>query len=191
MVEKLRESYPALVEEVIPGKFSVGTLHRVLQRLLREQVPIRDMVTILETMADASETTKDAEALTEYVRRALSNVIGETFLGDDGQIRGITLGARLEASLMSLFSPRQGGGGMPSMMDPDSLSGLLTELETLTRAYSDDGRPVPIITPPGLRIGVRRLIEPVLPNVSVVSLAELPSHVNLRSVATWELKNAA
>ena len=190
MLEKLRDSYPALVDEVVPAKFSVGTLHRVLQRLLREQVPIRDMITILETMADATEVTKDPEALTEHVRRALSNVIGESFVGEDGQIRGITLGPRLEASLMSLFSPR-GGAGSPHMMDPDNLSRLLGELETLTRAWSDDGRPVPIITPPGLRIGVRRLIEPVLPNVAVVSLAELPSHVNLRSVATWELKNAA
>ncbi len=190
MLDKLKASYPALVEEVVPAKFSVGTLHRVLQRLLKEQVPIRDMITILETMADAADQTKDPEALTEHVRQALSNVIGESFLGEDGQIRGITLGPRLEASLMSLFSPR-GGAGTPQIMDPDALSRLLNELDTLTRAYGEDGRPVPIITPPGLRIGVRRLIEPVLPNVAVVSLAELPSHVNLRSVATWELKNAA
>jgi flagellar biosynthesis protein FlhA len=118
-------------------------------------------------------------------------VIGETFMAEDGQIRGITLGPRLEAGLMSLFSPRAGGTGMPAMMDPDALTGLLGELDTLARAYAGDGRPVPIITPPGLRVGVRRLIEPVLPHVPVISLAELPPHVNLKSVATWEMKQNA
>ena len=77
------------------------------------------------------------------------------------------------------------------MMDPDMLTGLLGRLDDLCRAYADDGRPVPVITPPGLRIGVRRLIEPVLPNVPVISLAELPAQANLRNVATWEMQNAA
>ncbi len=125
------------------------------------------------------------------MRRSLANVIGETFLGEDGQIRGITLGARLEAGLMNLFSPRAGAGTAPSMLDPDALTGLLGELDTLARAHGGDGRPVPIITPPGLRVGVRRLIEPVLPHVPVISLAELPPHVNLKSVATWEMKQHA
>jgi flagellar biosynthesis protein FlhA len=191
MLDTLKESYPALVDEVVPGKVSLGTLHRVLQRLLKEQVPIRDMVTILETMADASDTAKDPETLTEHVRRALANVIGESFLGPDGQIRGITLGGQLEAGLMGLFSPRAGAQSASAMMDPDVLTKLLSELDTLTRAHAMDGRPVPIITPPGLRIGVRRLIEPVLPNVPVISLAELPPHVNLKSVATWEMKRNA
>ena len=91
---------------------------------------------------------------------------------------------------MSLFSPRANKGGAP-MLDPDTLTGLLGQLDGIARGYADDGRATPLITPPGLRIGVRRLIEPVLPHIPVVSLAELPPQVNLRSIATWELDNAA
>jgi flagellar biosynthesis protein FlhA len=190
MLDTLKESYPALVEEVVPHRVSLGTLHRVLQRLLKERVPIRDVVTILETLADAAETTKDPEALTEHVRRALGHVIAERHVGRDGTIQAITLGPKLEAALMGLFSPR--ANRAPSeMMDPDTLTGLLGRLDDLTRVYSDEGRPVPVIAPPGLRVGVRRLIEPVLPNVPVISLAELPPQANLKTVATWEVLHAA
>jgi flagellar biosynthesis protein FlhA len=190
MVDTLKESYPALVEEVIPNKVPLGVLHRVLQRLLKERVPIRDLVTILETLADVSEQTKDPEALTEHVRRSLSHVLLELYQDDAGAVRGITIGPRLEAALMSLFSPRSSDGG-EGMLDPDRLTGLLARLDEMTRSAAEEGRPIPIITPPGLRVGVRRLIEPVLPTVPVVSLGELPSHVNLQSVGTWELDHAA
>lgn len=189
MVDTLKETYPALVEEVVPGKIPLGVMHRVLQRLLKERVPIRDLVTILETLADQADGTKDPEALTEHVRRALSNVIGELYQDDHGEVRGITVGPKLEASLMALFSPRQ-GQGLPSVMNPDTLTELLARLDALARSHTGEGRPVPLITPPGMRVGIRRLIEPVLPSVPVVSLAELPPQVTLRRVATWELNDA-
>ncbi|MEO7362669.1 MAG: flagellar biosynthesis protein FlhA, partial [Gemmatimonadaceae bacterium] len=79
MVETLKKTHPALVEEIIPGKVSLSVLHRVLQRLLRERVPIRDLVTILEALGDGADSTKDPEALTEFVRKALTNVIARMF----------------------------------------------------------------------------------------------------------------
>ncbi len=91
---------------------------------------------------------------------------------------------------MGLFSPRGGAAGQ-AMMNPDTLTGLLSQLDKLSRSHAEDGRSLPVVTPPGLRVGVRRLIEPVLPNVPVVSLAELPSQVSLRSIATWEMEDAA
>lgn len=190
MIDALRESYPALVEEVVPNLVPLGILHRVLQRLLQERVPIRDMVTVLETLADVAEQTKDPEVLTEHVRRSLSNAIGDRFIGPDGAIRGITIGPTLEAALMSLFSPRA-NRSPDDLVDPDMLTALLGRLDDLTRAYSEEGRPIPVITPPGLRVGIRRLIEPVLPNVPVISLAELPPQANLQSVAIWEMNHAA
>jgi flagellar biosynthesis protein FlhA len=190
MLDTLKESYPALVEEVVPGKVPLGVLHRVLQRLLKERIPIRDLVTILETLADASDQTKDPEALTEHVRRALANVIVEIFQNADGSVRCITVGPGLEAALISLFSPRS-TKGISTMLDPDTLTGLLGQLDRLARGQGDDSRSIPLVTPPGLRVGVRRLIEPVLPNIPVVSLAELPPQVNLQSIATWELDHAA
>src|SRR5205085_1008846 len=97
---------PALVEDVIPNKVSLGTVHRVLQRLLKERVPIRDLVTILEALADGAEQTKDPEALTEHARRSLANSIARLHMDDQGIVRGIAVGPRLEMALTNLFSPR-------------------------------------------------------------------------------------
>ncbi len=190
MIEALKKSHPALVEEIIPARITLGTLHRVLQRLLRERVPIRDLVSILESLGDAAEQTKDPEQLTEVVRRSLSNPISRLFIDMTGSVRGVTLGPRLEAALTGLFSPRSTQQGM-SLLNPDTLASLLRDLNGIATTHAVEGRPLPLITPPTLRVGVRRLIEPVLPNVPVVSLAELPASVNLTSVATWELPYAA
>ncbi len=91
---------------------------------------------------------------------------------------------------MALFVPRADQPAQ-SVLDPDTLTDLLGRLDDLTQAYAEDGQPPPVITPPGLRVGIRRLIEPVLPNVPVISLAELPPQASLRSLATWEMLNAA
>jgi len=189
MLDTLKGTHPALVEEVVPARVPAGVLHRVLQRLLRERIPIRDLVTILETLADASERTKEPEALTEQVRRALAHVIGELFQDETGEVRALTLGPRLEADLMGLFSPRAGQGA-PGLMEPDAMAGLLGELDRLHRTHAGE-RPLPLIVPPGLRVGVRRLIEPVLPSIPVISLAELPPRVGLRTVAVWEMNGHA
>lgn len=190
MVETLKKTHPALVEDIVPAKISLGTLHRVLQRLLRERIPIRDLVTILEALGDAADTTKDPEALTEQVRRSLCNVIARLYAEPDASVRGITVGPRLEQALTGLFSPRTAQPGLP-LLNPDALARLLRELNDMSSAYSSEGRPVPLVTPASLRVGVRRLIEPVLPSVPVISLAELPAVVNLHSVGMWELANAA
>ncbi len=190
MVETLKKTHPALIEDIIPNKVSLGMLHRVLQRLLRERVPIRDLVTVLEALGDTADTTKDPEQLTEHVRRSLGNVIAHQYMDESGTVRGITLGARLEASLMGLFSPRATHPGT-AMLTPDTLAGLLRELNTLAAAGAADGRSVPLVVPPGLRVGIRRLIEPVMPALPVVSLAELPATVQLTSVGHWEMKHAA
>jgi flagellar biosynthesis protein FlhA len=186
-VETLKKSHPALVEDIIPGKVSLSTLHRVLQRLLRERVPIRDLVTILEALGDGAEQSKDPEALTEGVRRSLTNVIARLYADQTGVVRGITIGARLESALVGLFSPRAMAGASAPLLTPDSLAGLLRDLNQLATMYAADGRPLPLITPPSLRVGVRRLIEPVLPSLPIISLAELPAAITLSSVATWEM----
>jgi flagellar biosynthesis protein FlhA len=189
MVETLKKTHPALVEEVVPNKLSLGTLHRVLQRLLKERVPIRDLVTILEALGDAADSTKDPEHLTEFARRALANVIARLYADAAGAVRGITVGPRLEQALAGLFSPRGAPGGQAAMglLTPDGLAALLRDLNDLSTGHSLDGRPLPLIVPPSLRVGVRRLIEPVLPALPVVSLAELPPQVTLQSAGLWEM----
>jgi flagellar biosynthesis protein FlhA len=189
MVEMLKQTHPALVEDLVPGKVSLGLLHRVLQRLLRERLPIRDLVTILEAVGDGVEQTKDAEVLTELVRRSMANVIARLYADESGAVRGIALGPRLEAAMLALFSPRTATpGGVP--LTPDSLAALLRDLNLLATTHAVEGRMPPLITPPSLRTGIRRLVEPVLNALPIVSLAELPPAVKLNSVATWELPYA-
>ena len=189
MLDSLKKTHGALVDDLIPTRLSLATLHRVLQRLLRERVPIRDLVSILEALGDAADQTKEVEPLTEHVRRSLMNSIARQY-AIGGSIAGITLGASLEASLMGLFSPRSVAASNLPTLTPDSLGAALGHLSTLATANSTEGRLPPLIVPPSLRVGVRRLVEPVLPALPVLSLAELPPSLKLNALATWDLKNA-
>ncbi|NOT08721.1 MAG: FHIPEP family type III secretion protein, partial [Gemmatimonadales bacterium] len=189
LLDALRETHPALVDDLVPGKLPLGTVHRVLQRLLREGVPTRDLATILEVLSDAAESTKDAEALTEQVRRSLGPVIAQLYADHDGTVRGITIGPRLEAALMQFFTPRPTLQSSPTL-DPEQLTGLLRGLTELAAARPE-GRVRPLISPPALRVGIRRLIEPLLPELPVVSLGELPPQTALLSSALWEIPRAA
>ncbi|NNF06043.1 MAG: flagellar biosynthesis protein FlhA, partial [Candidatus Eisenbacteria bacterium] len=185
LLDGLKESHPSLVEDVVPNKVSLGVLHRVLQRLIREGIPIRDLVSILESVTDASEQTSDPELLTEHVRRSLSMAIAQ-MLGDaNGVVRAIAVGPKLEVALMQTFSPGQGETGL----EPNSLARALEALSAILGGHRHDGPPIPIITPPSLRIGIRRLIEPSFPRQPVVSLAELPPQTPVETISLWEIPN--
>ncbi len=188
ILDGLKETHPALVEDVIPNKVSLGLLHRVLQRLLREGIPVRDLVTILESLSDAAETSKDPEVLTEHVRRALSLVIAQILGGGVNPIRAIAVGPRLEVGLMQLFSPR--GHDPQRMLEPEQLSNAIDSLTRIVdRNRGDDG--VVLVTPPALRVGIRRIIESALPRLPVISLAEMPATTPIQTVSIWEVPNAA
>jgi len=190
LLDALRVRNAALVDELVPGKLSLGVVHRVLQRLLREGVPVRDLVSILETLSDAADQTKDVEILTEHARHSLSRVIARAHQDADGTVRGVTMGPRLEGALLTLFSPRAPRAGAETMA-PDDLTSVLQSLNNVMRVNQREGGFPPLITPPTLRVGVRRLVEPVMPQVDVISLGELPPDVHIQSIATWELPRAA
>ena len=188
MLDELKETHPALVEDVVPNKLSLGVVHRVLQRLLREGLPIRDLVSILEALSDAAEQTKDPEVLTEHVRRTLSTVIVQMLGGGEAPIRAITVGPRLEVGLMQLFSPRSREG--QRTLDPEELTSALHSLHRIVESARRDGQMPPLVTPPGLRVGIRRLVEPILPRLPVISLGELPAQTPIQNISTWELTRA-
>jgi flagellar biosynthesis protein FlhA len=191
LLDALKEHAPTLVDDLVPGKLPLGTVHRVLQRLLREGIPVRDLGSILESLADASDITKDAEQLTEHVRRNLSTVIAQLYDDGDGAVRGFTVGPRLEGTLMALFGPRKGAGAEGAGPDPEQLTNALRSLNGLVQKYNAGGGRYPLIAPAHLRVGIRRLVEPVMPDLAVVSLAELPPQMPIQSLGTWELTNAA
>jgi flagellar biosynthesis protein FlhA len=189
LLDALRETHPALVDDVVPHKLGLGAVHRVLQRLLREGVPVRDLVTILEALSDAADSTKDPEVLVEHVRRALAGVIVAMLGGPEHPVRALTVGPRLEVALMQLFSPRPRDGARAP--DPEDLTAALQSLVRLANDWRRDGQLPPLVTPPGLRVGIRRLVEPVLPRLPIVSLGELPTQTPIQNLATWELSRAA
>ncbi len=189
MLDGLKETHPALVDDVVPGKLSLGVVHRVLQRLLKEGLSVRDLATVLEVLSDASETTKDPEQLTEHVRRAFSAVIAQMLGGEGQTLRAITIGPRLEVALMQLFSPRSRENAR--MLEPEELTRALHSLNQIATESMVDGQYPPLVTPPGLRLGVRRLVEPILPRLPVISLGELPTQTPIQTLRTWELSHAA
>jgi flagellar biosynthesis protein FlhA len=173
----------------VPGKLSVGVVQRVMQRLLREGLPVRDLVTVLEALSDAADQTKDPEVLTEHVRRALASVIAQLLGAAEGPVRAITVGPRLEVALMQWFGPRRGEAA--PVLDPNLLTRALQSLSEIASRAQRDGQVPPLVTPPGLRVGIRRLVEPVLPRLPVVALTELPPQTPILTLETWELSHAA
>ena len=123
------------------------------------------------------------------MRRALSDAIARAYLDENGVLPAITLGARLEGQLGALLAPRQGQPA-PSLT-PESVSQLIRDLEHLASSRAIDGRVPPLVVPSALRLGIRNVLEPVLPHQPVISLAELPPNVQLSAIATWEVARAA
>ncbi len=170
ILNSISKNYPRLVDELIPAHLTLGGVQRVLQNLLKERVPINDMVTILDTLLDYSPQTKDIEVLTEYVRQALSRFITKSFT-QEGYIHAFTLDPRWELKLKEAMD----SGGHIS---PDDLGKLFRAIENAVSSVverSKNIQPV-IICSPFVRRFLRKLIERVIPSLVILSTAEiLPS----------------
>lgn len=190
LLDGLKETHPSLVEDTVPAKVPLGTVHRVLQRLVREGIPIRDLVTVLEALSDASDHTKDPDVLAEHARRSLSLVIAQMLRGNGDVVRAVAVGSKLEVALMQTFGPSRGDGSRRGL-EPGELTEALESLGRILNSVRRDGSLPPLITPPALRVGIRRLLEPSLPRLAVISLAELPPQTPIQTISVWELPNEA
>lgn len=179
IIDSVKEKYSAVVEELIPDLMTVGEVQKVLQNLLKEKVSIKDMVTILESLADNSRTTKDIELLTEYVRFALARSICNPLIDDSRVIKVMTLDPSIEEIISSNIQKSM-QGSFPAV-DPDTTGKLLNSIKsTLDKIYFYEGQPV-ILVSPKIRPAFRRLIEMVFPNLNVLSLNEIPNDVEIRT----------
>lgn len=179
LTDNIRENYPALVEELIPKLMSIGEIQKVLSNLLKEGVSIRDMVTILETLADYAPVTKDPDMLTEYVRQSLKRSITKKFIFD-GRAKVITLDAGLEQLIMD--SVQQSEYGAYLSIDPNQAQRILNNLLKEVKKLTDLGEQPIILASPVVRLYFKRLTEQVSPGLVVLSYNELDPSVEVQSV---------
>ncbi|AOR22943.1 flagellar biosynthesis protein FlhA [Clostridium taeniosporum] len=179
IIDNLRDKYSAVIEELIPDLLTIGELQKVLQNLLREKVPIKDMVTIMESLADNSRNTRDIEVLTEYVRFALSRTICNQIINEDRAITVVTLDPSVEGTVGSSIQKTM-QGSFPTV-DPDTTTRLLGSIKNiLETTYFNNNQPV-ILVSPNIRAVFRKLIEMVFPHVMVISLNEVPNDIEINS----------
>jgi flagellar biosynthesis protein FlhA len=181
MLDTLAQSSPKLVEELVPKVVSVGEVQRVLRQLLRERVAIRDLVTILESLADVAAVTKEADAVTEAVRSAMGRTICRPYQNDRGELSVIGVAPSLEERLMSsLVRTEQGAVLAVDPQQAQSIAGRIAR--ALEQAVA---QPV-LLCSPALRPHLYRMFSRVLPHLGVLSHAEVPPHIPVVPVATLD-----
>ena len=181
LIDNLARTYPKLVEELVPHVLSLGTVMRVLQNLLREGVSIRDLRSILETLADYAAMTQDTDILTEYVRHALSRSISAAHVQSDGTMPVITLDRTVEESIQTAIQHRERGSYLA--LDPKTAQKILENLNNLITSLAGGQLPALLVLPQ-IRPHVRRLIERYFPNLAVLSHNEITSQVRIQSIGT-------
>jgi flagellar biosynthesis protein FlhA len=179
LIDKVGQSSPKLIEELIPKLVGVGDVQRVLRQLLRERVPVKDLTTILEAIADAAGVSKDPDVLTEAVRSALGRTICRTYQSDAGDLPVIALSTPLEEELVGSLTRTDRGTVMA--VDPNKAQSLASRLAEILAA--EVAQPVLLCTP-ALRPHLWRLFARALPHVAVLSHSELPPQVRVVSVAS-------
>lgn len=180
IVDYIKEQNSAVVDELIPELISLGDLQRVLANLLKEQVSIRDMVTILETLADYSKLTKDIDVLTEYVRQALKRQISKQYSGDKQTMSVLTLDPGLEEKLRESIQHSEFGSYLA--LDPDIAQPMIDRLSRQYEELSQRGITPIVICAPILRIYFKRLIERFISNLIVLSYNEIDSNINVEVI---------
>lgn len=187
LLDSMNESQPKLVEELVPKLMSLGEVQRVLQQLLREQVSIRDLASILEVLVEAAQQSKQLVHLVESVRQSLGRALIHPLLDSEGGLRVLVIDQALEANLVATFDPQAG----PLLSDGTPRSGghgehlrrLLDSVKRLTGGGSTMALPVLLCSSPA-RYHVRRWLEPFVPKVTVLAPVEIPPEIRVRSVGT-------
>jgi flagellar biosynthesis protein FlhA len=179
LLDHLKESYPTLVDELVPKQLSIGEVQKVLANLLKEGVPIRDLVTIIETLADYSQLTRDTDLLTEYVRQSLSRMISRRFI-PDMIAKVITLDQSVEERIMN--SVQQTEQGSLLSLDPSITQRIIESLSKQLKRFAGTGEQPVVLASPVVRLYFKRLTEHMLPGLVVLSYNELDTPVEVQSV---------
>ncbi|MGA7286714.1 MAG: flagellar biosynthesis protein FlhA [Terriglobales bacterium] len=182
LLDRLSDSHPKLAEELVPKVLSLGEVQKVLQQLLREQVSIRDLSTILETLLDISASSKHPVLMVEAARQALGRALVRPLLSDDGSLRVLTLDHNIEDELSRAFTP-QAPPATATGLQPSFVRRILDGLRQLAGDQVAQTAPILLCATPA-RFHLRRLLEPFLPKVIVLSPLEIPPMVSVQSLGT-------
>jgi flagellar biosynthesis protein FlhA len=185
LLDNFAKKYPKVVGELVPNLLPLGVVQKVLKNLVKGEVPIRDLLTILETMADNAQATKDPDVLTEYVRQALARTISDQHISDDGTLALMTLDSKLENALTESI---QVEGNVAYMdVDPESAQKLIASLESASGKFQNMGlRPI-LLTNPMIRGHLMRFVDKFLPNWVFLSHNEIDAKAKIYSLGVLEL----
>lgn len=179
LIDAVKQNNPAVVEELVPNLVSLGDIQKVLANLLRERVSIRDMVTILETLADYAPVTKDTEVLSEYVRHALARQISKQYVYNNA-LACLTVDPDLENTINSAVQRTEQGSYVA--LDPQTMHAVINSLSGELPKLTGLGYQPVVLTSPAVRLAFRKLTERVAPNLVVLSYAELDPKIEVQAM---------
>ena len=185
LIEKVKENYPAIVEELVPQVMTIGDIQKVLANLLREKISIRNLATIFETLADYGQVVRDSNILTEYVRTGLKRQITNQFKDGNEPIRVLTLSPEIENIIIE--NVQQDDQSSYLTLNPETSQRLYQAIHKQVARLIETGQVPILLVAPNIRFHLRRLIEPVLPDVVILSYNELESSIEVQSLGMVEL----
>jgi len=181
LLDNLKKTHPAIVNELVPAQLSVGQIQRVLQNLLAEGISIRNLAGILEKVGDCAAFTKNPDELSEYARRALGPQIAKPFQSDAGHLRAITMDPKLEHQLSQ--GVRQASGETTLVVEPKLARHVMESLSKFVQQMLSAGQQPVILCAPQLRLAFRRFFESTFGDLAVLSYAEVPPRVQVQNHA--------
>ncbi len=185
LLDNLAISYPKVVEELVPSVIQIGTLQKVLQRLLKERVSVRDLLTILETLADYVPITKNVDLLTSYVRQALARTISKQYKDDRGNISVVMLSPEIEDRISGAIQHTDHESYL--IADPNLIQKIIGNLQKFVGTFTTRGLQPIVLCSPKIRIHVKKILERFFPNIIVLSHNEITHDVNISSLGMVEL----
>ncbi len=189
LLDAVRADSASLVDELVPDLLTVSEVQKVLQNLLQEGVPVRNLVTILETLADTARKVKDTDALAEAAREALARQIWHLYVDSDGHLAALALAPELEAELLGLLGQAGQPGVLP--LEPARAQLFLQKAGRAAEGISAKGQRPVLLAPPGLRLPLRRLLQRALPALPVMSYNEVPADAPVQVMGMVGLQDAS
>ncbi len=185
LLETFKKDTPAVIDETVPSHLLVGDLQKILQNLLKEHIPIRDLETILEAVADHIRETKDTQILTEYARRALSRSITKSHQSNDGKIYALTLDPKLEKTILESIQAAESGSF--TALDPRLLQQIFRSLSNGIEKMAGNNQQPLVLCSPNVRPYFKKIIERFIPHLTVLSFSELLPRTEIQSVGSIEV----